>query len=72
MFDDSDTGKLNDLKINPNSMSYNKIAQKSLHKIVLTRPQKIAGEVLLNGMNESWLYPEIPIISNEIEHRQVY
>lgn len=59
-------------RLNPESMSYNKIAKKHLYKIILDRPQKIAYEILANGMNESWLYPEMPIASNEIEHHQIY
>lgn len=63
---------LADFRINPSAMSYNRIARENLYKIILTKPQKIACEVLNNGMNDSWLYPEMPIVSNEIEGRRVY
>lgn len=58
--------------INPDSMSYNKTVQKHLYKICFESPQRMAREALENGMNESWLYPEMPIVSNEIEHHSVY
>lgn len=57
---------------NPVAMSYNAIASECLHKIVFLRPQSIAREILVNGMNESWLYPEMPVASNEIEKHMVY
>lgn len=62
---------LKKISVNPDSMSFNKIAQKYLYKIILCKPQQITYEMLTNGMNESWLYPEMPIVSNEIEHHGV-
>lgn len=59
------------LNINPDSMSFNKIAQRHLYKIVLRQPQEIARELLMNGVSRSWLYPEMPIVSGEIERRWV-
>lgn len=58
--------------INPDAMDNNAMAKVCLHKIVLNDPQNIAYEVLANGMNISWLYPEMPIVSSEIEGHQVY
>lgn len=65
-------GILKENGFNPAAMTYNNIARKYLYKIVLTNPQKIAKEAMYNGMNESWLYPEMPYISNEIENRCIY
>ncbi len=64
--------RLKEVGINPDAMSFNSIARKCLYKIVLEKPQKLAHEILANGMNESWLYPEMPVVSSEIEHREVY
>ena len=57
--------------ITPEAMEHNEIAQKCLHKIFLSSPQKIAYELLACGINTSWLYPEMPIIANEIENREI-
>ena len=62
---------LKKLSVNPDSMSFNNVVQKHLYKIILCQPQQIAYEMLTNGMNESWLYPEMPIVSNEIEYHGV-
>lgn len=70
--DEKEHASLKTLNINPNSMSFNPIAQKYLHKIILRSPQKIAEELLSNGMCESWIYPEMPIVSGEIEHHGVW
>lgn len=67
-----DMNALADLGINLSAMSYNQIVRKHLFKIILTKPQKIACELLKNGISDSWLYPEMPIVSNEIEARKVY
>ena len=40
--------------------------------IVISDPQRIAYELLSNGMNDSWLYPELPIVSNVLSGRKVY
>ena len=57
--------------INPDAMDHNEIAQKCLSRITLYSPQKIAYELMAAGINTSWLYPEMPIIANEIENRRV-
>ncbi len=64
--------RLKEVGINPDAMSFNSIARECLYKIVLEKPQKLAYEILANGMNESWLYPEMPVVSSEIEHHEVY
>ena len=58
--------------INPDAMDHNEIAQKCLSRITLYSPQKIAYELMAAGINTSWLYPEMPIIANEIENRKVF
>lgn len=71
---DSDpmTQRLKKIGMNPAGMSYNNIARQYLYKIVIERPQLVAKEMVYSGMNESWLYPEMPFVSNEIEHRSIY
>lgn len=65
-------GKIRKLGVNPDALENNLMAKSCLCKIVLHRPQKIARQILLNGINGSWLYPEMPIISSEIENHKVY
>ncbi len=60
------------MAVNPDAMENNIMAEKCLHKIILSSPQKIAYELLVNGMNNSWLYPEMPIVANELERHQIY
>ncbi|MCI9382424.1 MAG: FRG domain-containing protein [Dorea sp.] len=60
------------LAINQDAMEYNEFAKKYLHKIVIRNPQKIAYELMAGGINVSWLYPEMPIVSNEIEFHRIY
>lgn len=58
--------------INPDAMENNKLAGAKLHKIIIDNPQQIAYQLMYNGMNDSWLYPEMPVVSNEIENREIY
>lgn len=44
---------------------------KSLYKILLCNPDEIAFEMLNAGLDISWLYPEMPVVANEIENRKV-
>lgn len=62
---------LREYGINPDAMEKNLLARSCLYKIVLENPEQIAYEMMENGMNSSWLYPELPIVSSEIEHRKV-
>lgn len=39
-----------------------------LQKIVVNDPYKLAAEMKRLGINESWLYPEAPVVNNEIEN----
>lgn len=64
--------KLRKLGINPDAIDNNSLARDFLVKIVINNPKDIAGELLEHGMNDSWLYPEMPIVSGEIEHHRVY
>lgn len=58
--------------INPDAMENNAMASQVLHQIIIENPQKMAFELMQNGMNDSWLYPEMPVVSNEIENHAVY
>lgn len=60
------------LAVNPDAMEYNEFAKQCLHKIIIRNPQKIAYELMSGGINVSWLYPELPIVSNEIEFHRIY
>ena len=60
------------MKVDFNAMQYNIAAKNALTKIELVNPEKIACELLSNGINASWLYPELPIVSNEIETHKIY
>lgn len=59
--------ELRKMNINPDSMDYNELAKDCLVKIIINKPQIIALQLMKNGMNDSWLYPEMPIVSSEIE-----
>lgn len=63
--------KLRDVKIEPNAMENNQIAQDYLYKIMLTRPQKIVEQMLVNGMDGGWLYPELPAMAKLLENHRV-
>ena len=58
--------------INPDAMERNAMAEECLCQIVIQRPQKVALEMMKNGMNDSWLYPEMPVVSSEIENHRIY
>ena len=53
-------------------MRINATAREYLGRIDLENPELIAYELLQNGITLSWLYPEMPIISGELEERRVY
>lgn len=61
-----------DIGLNPDAMENQKIAGSVLHRIILDNPQQIAYELMKSGMDNSWLYPEMPIVSNEIENHKIY
>ena len=58
--------------LNPDAMENNRIAGNVLHKIIIENPQRIAYELMQNGMDQSWLYPEMPVVTNQIENREVF
>lgn len=64
--------KLRKLGINPDAIDNNTLAKDCLAKIIINNPTDIAGELIEHGMNDSWLYPEMPIVSSEIESHKVY
>ena len=57
--------------INPDAMEFNNMAADCLYQILIKNPQKVALEMLENGMNDSWLYPEMPVVSSEIENHRI-
>lgn len=58
--------------ISLDSMEYMYNANHLLHKIILCNPDEIAFEVMNAGINVSWLYPEMPVVANAIEQRQIF
>ena len=61
-----------EMGVNPDAMENNALAEGCLHKIIINNPQDVAYDLLANGMNDSWLYPELPIVSSEIENHKIY
>lgn len=57
--------------INPDAMELNHMTEKCLWQILIKNPQRVALEMLENGMNDSWLYPEMPVVSSEIENHRI-
>lgn len=70
--DDEEDETIRQMGFSPDAMENNVMAASFLHKIVISRPQKITYELITNGMSDSWLYPEMPIVSSEIECRLVH
>lgn len=60
------------LNINPDGMEYHSMVKPCLWQILINNPQKIALEMMKNGMNDSWLYPEMPVVSSEIEEHRIF
>lgn len=58
-------------KINPDAMELNHMTEGCLCQILIKNPQKVALEMLENGLNDSWLYPEMPVVSSEIENHRI-
>ncbi len=54
------------------SMEYMQNGNHLLYKIVLCNPDEIAFEVMNAGANVSWLYPEMPVVANAIEQREIF
>ncbi len=54
------------------SMEYMQNGNYFLHQILLCNPDEIAFEVMNAGVNVSWLYPEMPVVANAIEQREVF
>lgn len=68
----SEDSVLRSLKINPDAMENNWLAEDCLCQIMINNPQKVALQMLKNGMNDSWLYPEMPVVSSEIEEHKIF
>lgn len=60
------------LNIPLDAMEYMHSGNNCLHKIKLINPDKIAFEVMNAGLNVSWLYPEMPVVANAIEQREIF
>lgn len=58
--------------LNPDAMDDNKAAGGCLHQIAIGNPKKVAYELLQRGMSDSWLYPEMPVVSSEIMRHKIY
>ncbi|MCM1560743.1 MAG: FRG domain-containing protein [Butyrivibrio sp.] len=58
--------------MNPDAMDNNTVASECLYQIIIGNPRKMAYELLQNGMNTSWLYPEMPVVSSEIMKHGIY
>ncbi|MCM1156482.1 MAG: FRG domain-containing protein [Roseburia sp.] len=67
-----DASGIRKVNINPDALENNIYARDFLERIVISSPQKVAYELLANGMDDSWLYPEMPIVSNVLENRRVF
>lgn len=63
--------ELRDIKINPDAMENNETAKRHLYKIILMRPQRIVEEMLVNGIDGSWVYPELPEMAKILENHKV-
>lgn len=63
----------NNIPFNPVTMESMRLCQDCLYRIVLTNPAGIAGELLLSGERRGNIYPEMDIISQDMENvnRQV-
>lgn len=70
--EEDDDEACREIGFNPDAMDNNEEARKVLHRIVIGNPRKVAYELMQNGMNDSWLYPELPVVSSEIENHQIY
>ncbi len=46
-------------------------ADQYLYQICLSNPSQIAYEIKNLGLNVSWLYPEMPVVANTIEQREI-
>ena len=70
--ENNDDEKLRKLGLNPDAIENNALAKDCMTKIIINNPKDIASELVEHGMNDSWLYPEMPIVSSEIESHRIY
>lgn len=54
------------------AMEYMNQANCYLYRILLCNPEEIAFELMNSGANISWLYQEMPVVSNAIEERKIH
>lgn len=57
--------------LDPNAMQRNTIVKKNLWKINIDDPERMAFDLISNGILDSWLYPELPTVAYELEGRKV-
>ena len=63
---------LRDFGINPDALERNIMAMNCLTQIIIHNPQEVACQMMQNGLNDSWLYPEMPVVSSEIENHRIF
>lgn len=63
---------LREIGIDPNAMQRIAMTADCIYRIDLDDPQEIASNLLSNGIQSSWLYPELPRVGYELEGRKVY
>ena len=63
---------LRKIGVEPDAMQKNSIASDFIYRINLNDPYRISYELISNGILYSWLYPEQPIVSGELENRRIY
>lgn len=57
--------------LDPNAMQRNAIVKKYLWRINIDDPERLASDLISNGILDSWLYPELPTVAYELEGRKV-
>lgn len=57
--------------LDPNAMQRNAIVKKHLWRINIDDPERVAFDLISNGILDSWLYPELPTVAYELEGRKV-
>ena len=63
---------LRNFGINPDAMEQNSMTKDYLWQIIIQNPQDIALQLMKNGLNDTWLYPEMPVVSSEIENHRIF
>lgn len=69
--EDEKMRSLRKAEIHLDAMENMPLCNQYLHKIRICNQDEIAFEIMNAGLNTSWLYPEMPVVSNAIENREV-